>query len=208
MQIEELPTSDDDEDDIKTPDEPPAKGPIKLTAWAASASPKRTAHHMMMFPMLYNQSSSGESEESEEEFPDISDLSPAVTYRMEGSDPPVAESLLRPTVEMFLAHILGQPVITGADTFAYVYAPLFCRLYIHAFPCNHHPSVFMVSVASVTPADLFISLSGFSMGYTTLLSRYILCRMRPCLAVLTFFSASILKMSSAWKLTTREIYKR
>jgi hypothetical protein len=118
MQIEELPTSDDDDDDIKTPDEPPAKGPIKLTAWAASASPKRTVAHMMMFPMISNQSSSGESTESEEEFPDISDISPAVPYCLEGSDPPVTESLLRPTVEMFLAHILGQPVITGVDTFA------------------------------------------------------------------------------------------
>jgi hypothetical protein len=59
MQIEELPTSDDDDDDIKTPDEPPAKGPIKLTAWAASASPKRTVAHMMMFPMISNQSPSG-----------------------------------------------------------------------------------------------------------------------------------------------------
>jgi hypothetical protein len=42
-----LPTHDDD--DHTTPEEPPMKGPFKLTAWAASASPKnRYLGHMMI----------------------------------------------------------------------------------------------------------------------------------------------------------------
>ena len=42
-----LPTDDDDA--ITIPEEPPMKGPIKVTAWAASASPKhRNVGHMMI----------------------------------------------------------------------------------------------------------------------------------------------------------------
>jgi len=50
MQLEE--TSTDDDDAISTPDEPPARGPIRLSAWAASASPKhRTVGHMLLSPL-------------------------------------------------------------------------------------------------------------------------------------------------------------
>jgi len=48
IQIKEVHEAND-ADDITIPDEPPMKGPIKVTAWAASASPKhRTVGYMMI----------------------------------------------------------------------------------------------------------------------------------------------------------------
>jgi hypothetical protein len=47
IEIKEVHEENDD-DEITIPDEPPMKGPIKLSAWAASASPHRTVSHMRM----------------------------------------------------------------------------------------------------------------------------------------------------------------
>ena len=46
IQLQEVHEASDD-DDITIPNEPPAKGPIRVTAWAASASPQhRTVSHL------------------------------------------------------------------------------------------------------------------------------------------------------------------
>ena len=121
IQIEEIndqdaeDPEDDDESAISVPSEPSAKGSLRAPTWHASPGKNLRTHFMMFHSGAQTKPEDSDASEESEDFLDLSEIPPLGDFS-------VVPSIAQPTVEVFLATILGTQVRTGVDTFAEVTA--------------------------------------------------------------------------------------